>query len=335
MKFYAVFLPAILIAFGAFADESRIPISAPVPTSTTIVINTPGTYVLTRNITSNASPVISVLASPVRIDLNGRTITNNGAGNTMMLNDTTDVVIVNGFLLGGQNGIFRPSFCCGRLTVESVTIADTTSNAVKVAAMTSTAIRSSRIVNTNTAATDLSAIFINGGTGHIADNEIIGTTRTGIFLASGVKSAQINNNIVRQYNTIASSSDSGIRVEAANSQVDHNTIEGSGAGSCIALAEKGALAGSNNVSGCTYGFVVTSRADFIHNNVIRGHAYGIFLIGPEASENLLDDNQIQGNTSCALYCDQGTNNAYRNNMMKGNTSVICGAGFIDGGGNIQ
>ncbi len=100
-----IFLTIFVIGTAA-ADEGRIPLFQPT------AINTPGHYVLTRDISAATGPVIQVLADGVTVDLGGNSISISDPDSPAVLVDlagiaspTLGVTIRNGLIEGGLTGI--------------------------------------------------------------------------------------------------------------------------------------------------------------------------------------------------------------------------------------
>lgn len=325
----------VLLIGTARADESRIPISAPNGASTPIVISAPGSYILTRDITSTASPVIDITSDNVTIDLNGRTITNNGSGAAIQIG-TTGITVRNGRLQGGQFGIFRNPFGQATLTVENVVIQNTLSQAITAPSMSAITIRSCRMVNTNTGGSFSGVVFVNGPavSGHLIDNEIVSTPGTAFNLLN-LESGEIRDNVISHFNTSGGSNNSGINLGGTNVVIENNTVESTGStGNGISLSTKGNFVAHNNITGCNFGILVLAKAQFIRENVIQGNNTGVGFLIPASINSLIDSNQIEGNALCGIDATGGSANAVRNNMLKGNGTAICGPNFVDAGGNI-
>ncbi|MGH9870387.1 MAG: hypothetical protein ACREAA_19815 [Candidatus Polarisedimenticolia bacterium] len=102
MSFVCLLAGSGLLVHGA---ESRIPIYQPV------VINTPGHYFLTQDITASVGSVIRIRANNVTLDLNGHTITHTALGGTGIFIDTIaelplrGIVVRNGYINGAPFGI--------------------------------------------------------------------------------------------------------------------------------------------------------------------------------------------------------------------------------------
>lgn len=331
-----VILTLIVLAGIVRADESRIPISAPNPTSQTIVINNPGTYILTRDINSSASPVIEITSDDVTIDLNGRTINNNGTG-AAIDSFNSGITIRNGSIKGGAYGIQRSTQSATTLVVENVLIQNTTAQAILVSATATVTVRSCRMFNTNTSGSFNGALFVAGqpATGHIVDNQVTGTGSTG-FNLSAMDSGEVTGNVLSRINTTGGSG-IGIYVAGSGAIIDGNTVEcnSTAAGSGISLALAGNLVSHNNIFGCNFGIVVVTKTQLIRENQIHGNINGIAVLAPGAINSLLDSNQIEDNTACGIDVNSGSGTVLKNNMLRGNGTAICGSAFIDGGGNIQ
>ncbi len=307
----------ILVCFASFsvgmlqADEGRIPVFGP----TTIA--QPGHYIVTRDIASQNTPVISINASNVTLDLNGHLISAPqfaAASVIEILDPATDIRIHNGRLMGGFNGIEHLNTPI-RLRVENVEIKDSEGGIIVLPERVE--VRGCRIENV---LAGIEAESSAPWTGRFIDNTIVGVAADGMsldFLTGG----EVRGNIVR--NT------------AGGAPAGCNVIDWA-----IEITGEGNRVEDNEVSGGKAGISIGGNGNLILGNVVRSNfsacatsGYGLSVSG---ARNLMDRNQIEGNGGCGISFAPGTaDNAYRTNMLRGNTGgAVCGPANTDGGGNI-
>jgi hypothetical protein len=171
--------------------------------------------------------------------------------------------------------------------------------------------------NTVNSATSGFAISVTSGTGMRILNNTLSGGLGGIVLSSNVTTA--GGNIV-QGNTIFGASADGIQLYSQPPYA------------------KGNLVKENTISFCgAHGIEVGTSDNTIVGNVINFNNNGVFIDGG-AFRNLIDSNQLDSNTGYGLYFGQANAaNAYRNNMLRGNTSGSVGGsqtGNTNSGGNI-
>jgi len=118
-----IFIAVVILAIGAAAaDEGRIPIFRPT------VIDTPGHYVLTRDISATTGPVIRINADGVTLDLGGNSVVLSDPATPAVLVDLSGVAtpkmgvtIHNGRVDGGSTGIqvtgFAPRIALRQLQI--------------------------------------------------------------------------------------------------------------------------------------------------------------------------------------------------------------------------
>jgi parallel beta-helix repeat protein len=331
----------LLAASSVYADESRIPVYAPATTSTTIVINSPGSYFLTQNFSSSASPAISIQANNVFLDLNGRTVTKTGTGANIIADGYTNITIKNGVLAGGNNGVSlsvaSPDY--SHLTLSHLTIQDTTAYALYLQSVYAD-ILSCRFSNTNTGGGALGAVLLQGS-GRIIGNIITATFTNGFYLSSSI-GLEFKDNVINDFNK-SNSTSAGVYLFASNTKganiVKDNTIVVGNSGSSGIRINDGSMNNiitGNTVRSCTHGIYVESNGNLIsHNNLATG-VYGLYLTAT-ADRNLLDNNVIGGFSFGISFISGSTENAYRNNMLRGNVGGGVsdpGAANTDAGGNI-
>ncbi len=310
-------IAAALATRAVTADEGRIPIYQVTSVSET------GGYVLTRDISASSTDAIRIQAEGVTLDLNGHTISVDGAAaGIFVAPNVTSVVIRNGRIVGGGNGIvYAPAPARGRIRVEGVDVTSPASYGIYVSGAESVEIRSSHV-----AAPGLDGIYVDGASasfsGRFVDNAVTSSGRYGLYLR-GLAGGEVKRNVV------IGSAASGIELTAdpawgaGSNIIEANTVRGGGPGSVGIDLQ--AAASSNIVS----------------KNVVTGNALqGIFVV---SSGNLVAENQVSGSGQEGIRVDGGYNlvernlstgnlyglrmacggSRYRDNMLLGNTTIYC------------
>ena len=329
----ASFLSVVgLLSPAAFCDDGRIPIYQQG------TITASGTYLLTRNLSVTSGIAIDIQAAHVTLDLGGWKIESTDASTSNPIirvgQGVEDVRIRNGSLRGAYNAVLTSDLAFVSVTLENLEISDTADTALSLAGlrhieMTSCALRnigwtgivtagpnsdySGRIVGNTFDNNYRVAILAVGGRGLvIRDNTISRMAVDGISVES---SAVIEGNVLT---AVPSNTGIGIQIDFFGNQVLKNVIRGFGRG--VLLIKEG---------------------NYAAENVITGGGDGILTTGTRC---LLERNQIEGNSGCALRFavglgggELGSDNAYRKNMLRGNAlGTVCDTttGNTDAGGNI-
>lgn len=342
MNIAGILLILLAAASSASADESRIPIYAPATTSTTIVINSPGSYFLTQNFSSSAEPAISIQANNVLLELNGRTVTKTGTGANIIADGFKNITIKNGILAGGDVGISlvvaSPDY--SHVVLSNLTIQDTTASALYLQSVYAE-ILSCRFFNTNTNGAANGAILLQGG-GRVTGNFIKGTWTNGVYLSSS-QGLEFEDNVVTDFNK-SNAAYSGVYLFASNTKganiVKDNTFsDGNSGPSGIRISGDSLnnIVTGNTIRNCTYALYVESDGNLISGNNLSTGAHGIYMTST-ADRNLIDNNVVSGFSNFGIKFISGSaQNAYRNNMLRGNPGGGVddpGAANTDAGGNI-
>ena len=315
-----------LVASGvpALGAEGRIPIFA----QTTITAS--GSYIVTQDFTVAAGDGITISASPVTIDLNGHTITMPvGAGIGITLGAGARIVrITNGRVIAGLSGINGAGD--GVVVIENVEI-DGSSNGIRLTARSVTI--SSSVIRDASA----TAVWIDGSdpntpvTAHVVNNAIVGAATT--IILEECRDSEIAGNSITGGPGIFLSTCTGSRIHG-------NSISQSGVATSEGIrllpSANNNIIDGNTVRGYGTGIRIESYGNLIRENLTSVSFTGIFVTGTGA-RNLIDGNQSEGNSGCGLTLFAGSLNAYRNNMLRGNTGGgVCGTlvGNTDAGGNI-
>jgi len=342
----------------AGASEGRIPIA----TSTTI--DQPGHYVVVRDIQSSNPNVIVIDSSNVTLDLGGHTVTQTGStGRPLFIGfDVTDVTVRNGRLEGGATGVGRLySGSRATLRLEDLEIDGVADFGIKLVELEYIEVLRCRVAG-NLAA---SGIILNGGTdafgGRIIGNVVENTQGFGIAL-QGLKGGEVRDNHV--YNAGGDGSTEGLLLwsnlgsVAGGNRVSGNTIRGSGHHG-ITVADDvpcNLIIGNTVTDSAADGFQIISDGNQVVGNIASGnggsgfrfslsynlirnnHAVGNGGDGLYVTSfhNLIEDNTSEANTGYGLYFVNAASNAYRDNMLRGNTAgAVGGLPNTDAGGNVQ
>ena len=364
-KAIAAFGAVFMITVGIVgSDEGRIPLFQ----QTTIT--TPGHYIATRDITVGGGSAITIQASGVEIDLNGRTLSGSGGSlNLITINPgMTDVVIRNGRLIAAQRGISSSSAASVvRLKVASLEINNMAGSAIYVDNPEQVEVLNCTLNSTATSAIlgEPAILLGTGGLfgGRIAGNSIAFSIEPGMRVTGMAGGEVVSNTLIR---TGAALDNPGLVLfQGHGNLVEKNSIvDGSGIG--LAILEEGDIIRSNrvthnqeggisvggdsnlieaNVSRFNSGFdiaaggiSVSGAHNAIRNNEVSANiGYGISVSG---TANIIEGNLSEGHVNaiygdCGLFFADGNLHAYRNNMLRGNTGGgVCGAANTNAGGNI-
>lgn len=333
----------VFAAVAVRADEGRTPVFQ--PTS----ITQPGTYFLTQNISSSGSNVISISTSAlVVLDLNGFTLTGTGSTTSGIDvfpgGDAANVVIKNGRVTTAFRGVqynTQPAVR-GRLRLENMLVDVTGTLGEALTASTPANIEIVGCVLRSPATFTVSVYNPNAtGTfsGRVIDSRIENLSSAGNSVAlalDGLRAGVIRGNVITATSGMAARLDGP---NGGGDTIEQNTFAG-GAGLSIgsSVGADGNVVLNNNFLSSTGSFClqIGSSGNRIAGNVVGpGCADGIVFVYNSTLRNLIEGNQIQGNSGCGLRFAFAATNAYRNNMLRGNTGgTVCGVANTDAGGNI-
>ena len=326
------------------ADEGRRPLFKPT------LITEPGNYVVTRNISVDSGNVLTINCSNVTIDLNGNTLASTSSSGHIieLVAGSTNIVIENGRLSGGDVGVYAWNGTPVRLRLEDTEILSPASYGVRVYRGEHVEIVSCRFSGGGVAAVSVQGDLtpFNLATTGRFERNVIDSACSGFYLTQ-LSRGLVRDNMIRTqsspvyaclgisitdngaaaggsiiaYNTIQAGTgpnDEAILVSSSYNTVDHNTVSGGQNGIGVTRNETTGLAGNviedNVVSGCVqYGIIVGSTNNLVQGNKIGGNGLaGLALTGASSS------------------------NAYRNNMLRGNPTAVLnqGVGNTDEGGNV-
>ena len=303
-------------------------------------ITKPGCYYVTKNITGSGTEVILIQADHVSIDLKGHTLTLPGTSGAVIRVDPgfTDISVRNG-TLSGSNRPFRQDAHAtkrSRVRLRNLTIQDHGFCGVHISGAEQVDLVDNRIVSTMH-----HGVMINPGGG---------VEFTGHFLRNTLRCANSNflqlnglrGGIVRGNELFGEGDQVGIGVYGNANIIEGNTVSlchGPG----IEVDGTGNLIANNTVRDAwNSGIRIKSDDNRIVGNVVQHCKLSGIKI--EGSRNLIEGNHSSGNISppgpgspsYGLEFVSGSNNAYRNNMLRGNAdgAVQDPFGNTDAGGNI-
>jgi len=347
----------ILPAAPILADEARIPIFQPT------TITQPGYYILTRDLSPASVTAITIQADNVTVDLNGRAINSAPSQGAIAVNGAfQNVTIRNGRLLGGNYGVNAAASAPGtvNLRVERVEIGNTAFAGVQVIGAGIIQLISCRITDSGGDATYI--VAQTGGTaftGQFIDNVIDNVGRFGIDVGGG-RGVEVRGNVITRFGTTTprvfglilgsgygggggnivegnvvrgSDDDIGIVVDVPNNLITNNVVSDMGStGIGILIEADGNRIVGNVVSTSNVGIsALGGHSHFERNHVEANRADGLSI---STGYNLVDGNFSESNGAFGLNFVSGPGNAYRNNMLRHNTSGAVSGTATDAGGNI-
>jgi parallel beta-helix repeat protein len=325
------------LAFGAslaVANDGRIPIYQP------ITISASGSYVVTRDFSITTGSAITILGNPqVSIDFAGHTIsaattagpvvTSNRQSAT---NPCQSVSLQNGRIVVATGvsgtgftttaGEHPPCMVDVRITNMTFDNAGVWAEDSRLTVLGSRFLKSSMNADANWA----------GAQARFEGNEVFSAD----VMAYGASVAQIRNNNILSGSIVVDGSDG---FDSVNHIIEGNTLSSGsikvglsgsdGAGQMMIVGN--VLKGSIQVGMCS-----GSR---IAENIVSGCSPGGtgIQLSNGSSRALIEDNRVYGCTYGIEFDASSNYNAYRNNMLRSNTTPVLnsGTGNTDSGGNIN
>ncbi len=308
-------------ALALQAAEGRTPIPFATPIATPIVIDTPGQYVLTRNLSATgAGPVFQINAAGVDLDLNGMTVTGDASSTVIEIGLDAEARIRNGAVSGGTVGINTDG--ADRVVIEQVTVTGTSDRGIYLFDVDQFAILDSIIVDAGSV-----GIAAEGGQnentqGVIANNQLRRVS-DGICVFGG-GGVRVEGNSIRE-KLAGGPFNAGIVIDSVNAPLLlHNTIVDvdGGTGILMTSATFGATVEGNNVRNVTggVGIRVIGADNLIRANVVSNAANEGLLI--DGDRNQVERNILNGNGSWGLrFSSTADANVFRGNTARGNTGI--------------
>ena len=274
----------------SWADEGRIPVSDP---NTTLSV--PGRYVVTRNLTGTGSPIITLNASDIDLDLNGMLITQSDAGQVAIQagGGFWNHRIHGGSVRGGLFGI-NVSGVTKRAVIEGVDITGSGFDGIRINDTQEFVVRNNIIHD---------VVDPGNGCG----------LRITPFGGSVAKRGLIEDNAFRRMNR-------GIVVlDARGVVVTRNRLIDIDSTAVEIWDSLGLVISQNTIHDVGVGITLDSNS---HDNVLTANTVTTSIIGIDllgGDRNLLDGNVCNANTGWGIRLSPGsTNNVYRGNMARGN-----------------
>jgi hypothetical protein len=343
-------LPGLILAASpATATEGRFMIAAPA------TLTQPGSYVLTRDISSSSGPAITIQSDHVVLDLNGYSVTSTTTSVIQIAGNGKDVTIRNGRLIGNglPDGIdFHSLTQRARVVIERVEISGVTIGVWINAAEYVEVVRC-RISNVQRGI--LVKGFSDAFSGRFVGNAVSGIAGAPAEFVSGIETYALRGGTIRD-NVITGPGSTGANAIVLEARVDFGGSIIASAGGCLVADNTvsfsvtgvgngdGIFTGSSNnlvvhnvVKGIVGNGILSNGAgNMMLENVTSGNVNaGIAIADALARRNLLDGNLSEGNALCGISSGT-TGNAYRSNMLRNNTGgAVCGPNpMFDAGSNI-
>lgn len=342
MKVIIILAGLMLLSLSyLWGDEGRIPIYR------ITTISQSGHYILTRDISvTTNTQVINISAPNVTLDLNGKTI--SSASTTVgVINldiNISNATIRNGYLNGGYSGIQYNGGAVvpPRIFLENLTIRNTANNGIVLIDVAHAEVIACKIFSAG-----YSGIYVTNETaaftGKVNNNTINGVQADGIYI-DNIRSGEIRNNTIQNFGINPGSGYGGIGVaalpgiNAEGNLIKGNTISAglnNNYGIWLMGYSDNNLIIDNGIAS-TGGIRLASSNNLLFGNVINANSLnGIYV---EGARNLIDSNQIIDNGGYGINFDSpSSNNSYRKNMIRGNTSgtvIDNGTSNTNDGGNI-
>lgn len=355
------FLMILLLMDGTplLADEGRIPIYGPPGQPLPITIAAPGSYILTRDITSTgAADAIIIAANNVTVDLNEHTISGTIFGSAISCTtNRTNIRITNGKISGFNYGInFQPqSSGTSAFRIDHISFASNNTSAITVSgfdqlSQTSLVVESNEIAG---ASVGIEGTFLRGVTiseNTLADvsgegidiSEFFGLSITRNSLANIETGIQFNNgqNATITQNTIANANSYGLFLESGVGLhiVDNLISYGSGTEIYLLDVYSSTIARNTATDSSGNGIVLESCG----SNMISGNNFSGLFAGSgtgmqfvnSSQNNVIDDNVAVSRLWGITFGAGCSGNVYSNNRLSNNTSGNSfGTGNISAGGN--
>ncbi len=303
------------------AEEGRTPIPFATPIATPIVLDTPGQYVLTRNLTATgAGPVFQINAVGVDLDLNGMTVTGDAASTVIEIALDAEARIRNGVLSGGTIGINTDG--ADRVNIEQVTVTGTSDRGIYLFDVDQFSIVDSIIENAGSV-----GIAAEGGqdenTQGVILNNQLRRVSDGICVFGG-GGVRIEGNSIRQ-KLAGGPFNAGIVIDSVNAPILlRNTIVDvdGGTGILMTSATFGATVEGNTIRNVQsgIGLRIIGADNVIRENVVSNADNEGLLI--DGDRNQVEGNVLNGNGSWGLrFSSTADANIFRRNTARGNTGV--------------
>lgn len=346
-------IPALVVLAasitGTPGDEGRVPISQP----TTITKS--GSYLLTRDISVASGNLITIQASDVTLDLNGKALQIVATSDVLIAlgSGASRLRVKNGRLIGGASGVATIAGA-GPISLEAsgLVLLNQSSDAIGTSLAGDVSVTDCVFRRTGNSGVAVSALPSDPDSAvRVADN-VFSDIQNRSIIVSNARTVAILHNVSSETVNGIQISYNGFAAPGGSDIVQGNTLEERTAVATpgdgidiffVSGSRRTALVLDNVVSGFTRGMLLAGdgfrvAGNLVHRGATTGGATGDGVVLSSNSQSLIEDNQIQGNAGCGIVLNSTTlGNAYRNNMLRGNTGgAVCntGSGNTDAGGNI-
>lgn len=315
------------------------------------VISSPGTYVLTKDISGGGSPAIWIQSSDVIFDGNGHTIDGTGASGSFGIlvngrDSVSRVTVKNVKLTDWHYGLYFKGVSNGQISGVTashnnnagICLAYSSNN--QVTGCTSTGnehgillsfASSYNTLTGNTASSNSdSGVYVASTSSTVYDttgNQINGNTMNGNY--QGVYVVFSNGNSFSD-NSINNNSDYGIFADyASGTSMIRNTISASGQSGVVLYEARGCTISGNTATGNTdYGIWLScSSGNTMSGNTLSNNKGGIALLGDEtltSDRNIVNGNRITDNREAGLFLCRSSGNTITNNYLSNSRDVMIG-----------
>jgi len=293
-------------------------------------ITQPGFYLVTQDISAPSNFIIKIQAHNVTIDLNGFTLSvpQSPGGNNIIdvAPGFTNITIKNGTITGGTIGIRHESTGPDRIRIqiENVTVQNYGYRGIAVNYVDRIDLLDCNIISDSN-----SGVSVDASTGLILRNTFR-CADSFVFMATNINGALIKDNQLH-----GESDGLGLGITGNANIIEGNAISRVH-GYPISVDGNNNLILNNTVGGSFLnGINVQKNSNLISGNVVGGSTSGVAVAG---SYNMIEGNTLGSNNEFGIDFVSGTDNAYRNNMLRGNglapVQDTNGNGNTDAGGNI-
>ncbi len=298
MKIRNLFVLIILILFSSIYVVSAIYIPPNLPTNINActVIDSPGSYILTQDITdSNATECIEIISDDVVLNGNGHTIDGTGSGYGVYVHDVSNVIVKNFEVSDWDKGVFYQNSSYG-------------------------------VIDNITAKSNNGGVEITGNNGpnsysSIINSNIVNNTGVGISLT-------FEDNILIDGNLIENNSYSGISLYYSyNNTISNNTIvhnnqeySYSHAGLYLYYSPNNTITGNYISKNPRYGvYIIKSSYNALSENDIVFNCGGNAGVSiSKGFSNIFESNNISFNTGTGIELWNSNNNTFLNNIVDSN-----------------
>ncbi len=307
------------------------------PLSKCTTITSPGSYLLTNDITQTVTPCIDIQSSKVTVDLGGHSITSTVGGVSINSSGFTDITIKNGIISNANTGISLSNTTNGgSFKILNMVITDPQGNGIYITGGTGCRVNNNcsrplirGVTIKSNGPSGANGIRLSEVTGAVIEENIIYRLDKGIWLtatyssiirrnsceknlSNGIYLSQSEDNIIFQ-NTTNNNNIRGIYILQSHGNVIMNNVSSQNANDGVLL--------------------YSSNKNFLDRNMLTGNKVGVYVT--DSSMNNINWTTCAANTTYGILLDTLTsNNAYSYNRCFGSGIQDGGTGNLDAGGNL-